>query len=280
LFDAARQKRLEDLYFAEFHPHWPILHRHTYQHTSQPSCLVEAVHAVGLWLVKSAEAKNEAALLHEKLFILAQNKLLAIERGDQPRAPRSDLLATFQALMLLAILSLYMGLDAFPSLVIITKNIMGLCANAGAFDQQKIDAENTDAITQEQYQRFVKLSLVQFKMLVHINSLLVSHFPQFRLFEINPQILNVRIPSPLKAWDESDQNLSVEKEQPILVRSLFSENSTPLTYQGLARITAWDFTTGMILWSFLKRHPGETLIITTRRAAPFLFGHCQRPCFI
>jgi hypothetical protein len=55
------------LYFAHFHPHWPILHRHTFSVPDEPPLLLQAVLMIGLWVSGSPAARQNARNLHSKL---------------------------------------------------------------------------------------------------------------------------------------------------------------------------------------------------------------------
>ncbi|RSL72556.1 hypothetical protein CEP53_001052 [Fusarium sp. AF-6] len=50
----------------------------------------------------------------------------------------------------------------------------------GVYDQETINEKNTNPIIREGYQR---LALLHFKVHVHLNSLLMTHFPQFKPFD-------------------------------------------------------------------------------------------------
>ncbi|KAL4904640.1 hypothetical protein BDW74DRAFT_185547 [Aspergillus multicolor] len=55
------------LYFIHFHPHWPILHRGTFDVAHEPPLLVQAVMMIGLWDSGTPKAKEAAIELHDKL---------------------------------------------------------------------------------------------------------------------------------------------------------------------------------------------------------------------
>ncbi|KAL4993371.1 Isochorismatase family-domain-containing protein [Aspergillus recurvatus] len=56
--DRAKTQRWVDLYFTHFHPHWPILHRGTFDIAHEPPFLVQAVVMVGLWSSWDATAPS------------------------------------------------------------------------------------------------------------------------------------------------------------------------------------------------------------------------------
>jgi hypothetical protein len=68
LLQAANRAQLQELYFSEFHPHWPLLHKDTFQSTPQPPGLVQVVLLIGLWMVNTDEARTQAASYHDTLL--------------------------------------------------------------------------------------------------------------------------------------------------------------------------------------------------------------------
>ncbi|KAL4788795.1 hypothetical protein BDV19DRAFT_65674 [Aspergillus venezuelensis] len=62
-----KSQRWVHLYFTNFHPHWPILHRGTFDVAHEPPLLVQAVIMIGLWVSGTPSAKEAAAELHAKL---------------------------------------------------------------------------------------------------------------------------------------------------------------------------------------------------------------------
>ena len=72
--NTARIQHHIQLYFAHFHPNWPILHRQTFSVPDEPPFLLQAVLMIGLWVNGSPQAQQAARDLHSKLGneILAQ----------------------------------------------------------------------------------------------------------------------------------------------------------------------------------------------------------------
>jgi hypothetical protein len=67
LAQVSNRRSLEQLYFCEFHPHWPILHQDTFQRKTQPEELVQAVLIAGLWMIDTAKTRLLAESYHDKL---------------------------------------------------------------------------------------------------------------------------------------------------------------------------------------------------------------------
>ncbi|OBT82699.1 hypothetical protein VE02_08846 [Pseudogymnoascus sp. 03VT05] len=171
--------------------------------------------------------------------------------------------------MISTILLTYRAANGIPSnvadnkrllrLTVYSKRLFRLFNHAGVFDQQRIDAENPlNPIVREQYQR---LAVILFKATVHLNAVLITHLPKFRLLDyFDPAMLNVRVPSSQEIWNASKKDYSQDVNGHTLIGSLFSRDTNNFTYRTLTSISACDFSAGMILGCFNKRQPGEPLL--------------------
>jgi hypothetical protein len=65
--DKDKTQHWVDLYFTRFHPHWPILHRATFDLAHEPPFLVQTVVMVGLWVSGTSRGRRAATELHDKL---------------------------------------------------------------------------------------------------------------------------------------------------------------------------------------------------------------------
>lgn len=65
--DKDKTQHWVDLYFTRFHPHWPILHRATFEVAHEPPFLVQSVVMVGLWVSGTTRGRRAATELHDKL---------------------------------------------------------------------------------------------------------------------------------------------------------------------------------------------------------------------
>ncbi|CAG7954989.1 unnamed protein product [Penicillium olsonii] len=118
----ARIQHHIQLYFAHFHPHWPILHRQTFSVPDEPPFLLQAVLMIGLWVNGSPQAQQAARDLHSKLGneILAQRDIW--ERSPVEENESSDGLtsrwpiATYQGILLYLIFSLSLSVSSLSSL--------------------------------------------------------------------------------------------------------------------------------------------------------------------
>ncbi len=76
LAQSSNRKLLEQHYFREFHPHWPILHQNTFQSKTQPEELVQAVLVAGLWMADTAKTRQLAEYHHDMMVeIQCQNSV-------------------------------------------------------------------------------------------------------------------------------------------------------------------------------------------------------------
>ena len=59
-----------EIYFEEFHPVWPFLHRATFEPSLEPPILLQSVVMMGLWMTGDEEMQCHAVKLHDKLSSL------------------------------------------------------------------------------------------------------------------------------------------------------------------------------------------------------------------
>ena len=217
------------------------------------------------------------------------------QQSDIFNAPRPEFLPLFQAITISTILLTYRSAGGIPSNAVDNKRILWLTAyskrlfrsfnRAGVFDQQRIDAENAlNPIVQEQYQRcatmrklevvypnMYRLAVVTFKALVHLNAVLITHLPKFRLLDhFDPAMLKVRPPSSQEVWNANKNDFAQNLNGRALIGSLFASDTNNVAYQTLTSISACDFSTGIILGCFIKQQPSETLLELMGRVSPFL----------
>ncbi|KAI5917504.1 hypothetical protein F4810DRAFT_696182 [Camillea tinctor] len=282
LVQSPNNRQLKKLFFNELHPHWPILHRHTFLTTPQPSGLVQIVLIAGLWLSNDSEAKAQARLYHNWLLNYIEKRLFEIGRDShRPQSPRPEFLPDLQALLLALILAAYRETECIPLALICNKLLIDIFGGAGVYDQARIDNEEYSNkgiecwIIREQYQR---LALIHYKLHLYFNSLVAIKFPIFRPSQfLTPQMMNIRIPCSLQFWDASTMASTPNGEQSydsvLQVCNLFSSETTTSSYKRLSEVVAWDFSLGMALGCLLTRQPSESEKAITDRIAPFMFLH-------
>ncbi|RAK98733.1 Zn(II)2Cys6 transcription factor [Aspergillus ibericus CBS 121593] len=57
-----------DIYFREFHPNWPFLHRGTFKLEKEPCILLQSMLMMGLWIRGDQVARDTAMTFHRKLL--------------------------------------------------------------------------------------------------------------------------------------------------------------------------------------------------------------------
>lgn len=72
---------LTDLYFDQFHPHWPVLNRQTFSDHPQPPELLDAVHVAGSMMADTPEHRSEVRARHEELLQVINRKLVSLVYG-------------------------------------------------------------------------------------------------------------------------------------------------------------------------------------------------------
>ncbi|KAI0594880.1 hypothetical protein F4775DRAFT_571704 [Biscogniauxia sp. FL1348] len=279
-----KYRQLQDLYFSDLHPHWPILHRHTFLNTPQPPGLVQIVAIAGLWILNDVESRAQARQYHNWLLGYMEKRLFSFETDPhRPQAPRPEYLPDLQTLLLTLIFAAYRGTECIPLALICSKFLIDVFQGVGVYEQQRIDNEllpNTGVkswIIREQYQR---LALVHYKLHLYFNSLVAVKFPVFRPSQfLTPQMMKVRIPCSLQLWDSSTVTSYPKGGKPpdngLQVEDLFSSNTAAAmsSYKRLSEVVAWDFSLGMALGCLLTRQPNESEKALTDRISPFMFLH-------
>lgn len=67
-----------DIYFDNFHPKWPFLHRATFDVTKEPCVLVQSVVMIGLWIEGSKKSRNAAIDFHHSLCSAIRAQMVRI----------------------------------------------------------------------------------------------------------------------------------------------------------------------------------------------------------
>ena len=67
-----------DIYFSEFHPVWPFLHKGTFDLTKEPCILIQSMLMIGLWIKGDWEGRESAMHFHQKLLSAIQAQKVGI----------------------------------------------------------------------------------------------------------------------------------------------------------------------------------------------------------
>ncbi|KAG5798094.1 hypothetical protein H9Q69_002838 [Fusarium xylarioides] len=251
------RSELEMSYFLRFHPHWPLLHQRTFLQSESPPELTAAVLTAGLWVLDTPETRDKARFYHDALLKTLNDQLFRIPvPATGSPGPRAEFLPAFQVLLISVIICTYRGAETFPSALFNSKQVWQLFQSMSVYDQEAIDDLNPRLMVRECYQR---LALLYFKVHVHLNSILTSHFSQFKAFDyLTPSMLKVRIPSPSSYWEDDEELLPRQRPGSGTVADLLDLCKEPTH---LSDLVAWDFTLGMIVGCYLFQIPSVASVL-------------------
>lgn len=62
-----KEKQCIEIYFDVFHPHWPFVHRGSFNIRRETPLLIQSMAAIGLWVSEEEHMRSAASELHNKL---------------------------------------------------------------------------------------------------------------------------------------------------------------------------------------------------------------------
>lgn len=65
-----------DIYFKEFHPKWPFLHRGTFDLSTEPCVLIQSIAMMGLWMEGSPKSQDAAMDFHNSLCAAIRSQMV------------------------------------------------------------------------------------------------------------------------------------------------------------------------------------------------------------
>ncbi|KAL3431717.1 hypothetical protein BDV09DRAFT_206447 [Aspergillus tetrazonus] len=91
-----------DIYFREFHPVWPFLHRATFRPSREPCVLLQSMVMIGLWIKGRQKDRNMAMAFHQKLLSAIQSQRSQWDTPESTLRSReaSWPMATYQSILL------------------------------------------------------------------------------------------------------------------------------------------------------------------------------------
>ncbi|KAL4928878.1 Zn(II)2Cys6 transcription factor [Aspergillus undulatus] len=98
-----------DIYFRDFHPIWPFLHRGTFDVSKEPCILLQSMVMIGLWIQGGQEGRDTAMTFHLKLLsaIQDQRSQWYISESTPCRDSKAPWpMATYQSILLQCIFAL------------------------------------------------------------------------------------------------------------------------------------------------------------------------------
>ncbi|KAL0932843.1 C2H2 type zinc finger domain protein [Colletotrichum truncatum] len=272
MLDEGVRRQLQSVYFEHFHPQWPLLHRESFESTSQPKLLIQAVVTVGLWFSPVPEYKDLAIKFHDHLLKEMGNMLLdMLEESRQGLlSPRSDLLPILQAVLISTILVPYRADKAIENVMMTHAMLLEIFKAIGVYDQQKINTASqlygSNAypwVFRELYQR---LAIFQFKIHLVLQAIFITIYPALRISRnAEPAMLKINVPMPLMMWDgpaaqwsgmiPTDPELLDDDEDDILIISKMCDRAIlMMDNKPLLPLLSWDRCLGMAIWCWCMKH--------------------------
>ncbi|KAL4800371.1 C6 and C2H2 transcription factor [Aspergillus venezuelensis] len=105
-----------DIYFTEFHPKWPFLHRGTFDYRREPCVLIQSVLMIGLWIKGDRMSCERAMAFHNKVLaaIQEQKSSWCIPESSPQQQDTPWLMASYQGILLQLIFSLIIAKSKTP----------------------------------------------------------------------------------------------------------------------------------------------------------------------
>ncbi|KAI3542606.1 early growth response protein 1 is a zinc-finger protein, partial [Colletotrichum filicis] len=273
ILDEAMRLQLQSIYFAKFHPQWPLLHRETFETTAQPKLLMQAVMTVGLWFASWPDARGLAIKFHDSLLVETGNKLLdLLEQSRQGMlSPRMDLLPVFQSMLISTILVPYRADQSMDNVMMTHSMLLETFKATGVYEQSKINLGSQLCghsgypwIFKELYQR---LAVFQFKLHLILQTIFITIHPALRLSRnAEPGMLRIKIPLPLMMWDgpaahwygmvPTDPALldaNTGDEEVLMISKMCEKASLTMDNKALVPLLSWDRCLGMAIWCWCLR---------------------------
>ncbi|WYZ46636.1 hypothetical protein EsH8_IX_000861 [Colletotrichum jinshuiense] len=263
--------QLQNIYFTEFHPHWPLLHRQMFETTAQHTLLTRAVITVGLWFAASPDSKALAIKLHDHLLVETGNKLLdLLEQSRQGLlSPRAELLPTFQATLIATILVPYRADKSMDNVMMTHAMLLEVFKATGVYEQSQINLGSQvyghgmyPWLFQELYQR---LAVFQFKLHLILQAIFVTIHPALRISRnAEPAMLRIKVPLPLMMWDSpatqwygmiptDPELLDMDDDESLVIGKMCEKATTTMDNKALVPLLSWDRCLGMAIWCWCLR---------------------------
>ncbi|KAK2753611.1 hypothetical protein FQN54_007388 [Arachnomyces sp. PD_36] len=95
-----------DIYFKDFHPTWPFLHRGTFDLSTEPCVLIQSIAMMGLWMEGSPKSQDAAMDFHNSLCSAIRTQMDRWQISDM--TPRTSWpIPTYQSILLQIIFALF-----------------------------------------------------------------------------------------------------------------------------------------------------------------------------
>ncbi|KAL4969623.1 Zn(II)2Cys6 transcription factor [Aspergillus stella-maris] len=105
-----------DIYFDEFHPTWPFLHRATFDYRREPCILIQSVLMIGLWIKGDPTSRERAMSFHNRVLaaIQEQKSTWYIPESSPLQQDTPWLMASYQGILLQVTFSLIIAKSETP----------------------------------------------------------------------------------------------------------------------------------------------------------------------
>ncbi|PKY00055.1 hypothetical protein P168DRAFT_307721 [Aspergillus campestris IBT 28561] len=103
-----------DIYFREFHPKWPFLHRGTFDPSHEPCILIQSIVMIGLWIEGGRKSRDSARDLHRSLCAAIHSQMdrwYVLDSTPDGNQSTPWPIATFQSVLLQSIFALLLAGD-------------------------------------------------------------------------------------------------------------------------------------------------------------------------
>ncbi|PLB35938.1 uncharacterized protein BDW47DRAFT_133178 [Aspergillus candidus] len=103
-----------DIYFREFHPRWPFLHRGTFDLSHEPCILIQSIVMIGLWIEGGRKSRDSARDLHRNLCAAIRSQMdrwYVLDSTPDGNQNTPWPIATFQSVLLQSIFALLLAGD-------------------------------------------------------------------------------------------------------------------------------------------------------------------------
>ncbi|KAF6826510.1 C2H2 type zinc finger domain protein [Colletotrichum plurivorum] len=274
LLNEGMRMQLQRVYFDQFHPQWPLLHRETFQSTPQPKLLMQAVVTVGLWFTSAPGARDLAVKFHDHLLIDVGNRILELlEQSRQGTlSPILDLLPIFQAMLISTILVPYRADKSMENVMMTHSMLLETFKASGLYEQAKINAASHLCggngypwVFRECYQR---LAVFQFKLHLILQAIFLTIHPALRISRnAEPAMLKVKVPLPLIMWDgpavqwfgmmPTDPALHGDDDADddvLVISRMCDKAASMMDNKPLLPLLSWDRSLGMAIWCWCMKH--------------------------
>lgn len=101
-----------EIYFSDFHPAWPFLHRGTFKMAEEPCVLLQSMVMMGLWIKGDQKSRDTAMTFHNKLLsaIKAQKSEWYVSESTSRLSNEASWpMATLQSILLHIIFALFVA---------------------------------------------------------------------------------------------------------------------------------------------------------------------------